>query len=108
MILHLTNGDSARVLMERAGIPGTVIVWREVLHDGPVPAGLSAAELREVRAEFIEGQGYVSSEEALRDLALRDRCLEEASERDELVLWFEHDLFDQLQLLQILDRLCEL
>jgi hypothetical protein len=24
---------------------------------------------------------------------------------DEIVLWFEHDLYDQLQLIQILDRL---
>ncbi len=40
-ILNITNGDSAVELMRKAGISGEYLPWRDVLHDGPVPAGLS-------------------------------------------------------------------
>jgi hypothetical protein len=39
----------------------------------------------------------------MREFAERDRALERALSQDEVVLWFEHDLYDQLQLLQLLD-----
>jgi hypothetical protein len=66
-----------------------------VLHEGPVPA-VDDDELREVRARFL-GVDLATFEE--RDVALDDG-------RDgEYVLWFEADLYDQLQLAQILDRL---
>ena len=40
--LHVTNGDAVvPELADAAGIdPAEVLVWREILHDGPVPAGL--------------------------------------------------------------------
>ena len=44
----------------------------------------------------------------LRDLDARDRALADAAAGGgEVVLWFEHDLYDQLQLLQLLDRLAD-
>jgi len=36
-ILNITNGDSATTLMQRAGVPGDYLPWRDVLYDGPVP-----------------------------------------------------------------------
>jgi hypothetical protein len=103
--LHVTNGDSARVRIEEVGFSGSVLAWRDVLHDGPVPAGIGFVELREVRAGFIAAQGWAPLHEVLSDFALRDRRLEEAGGDDEVVLWFEHDLYDQLQLIQVLDRI---
>jgi hypothetical protein len=76
-----------------------VIAWRDVLHEGPVPEGLSHAELREARARFIAESDWAPYDETLRWLADRDRAVEAA---EHLVLWFEHDLYDQLQLLQVL------
>jgi hypothetical protein len=40
---------------------------------------------------------------ALEAFAGRDRALAGFREHDEVVLWFEHDLYDQLQLAQLLD-----
>jgi hypothetical protein len=57
-ILNITNGDSAVMVMQQAGIPGVFLPWRDVLHDGPVPAGLSLEKLSEVRAQFISDQGW--------------------------------------------------
>jgi hypothetical protein len=97
-VLHVTNGDVARELIE-AEIPGQVLAWRDVLHEGPVPAGLSDAELRDVRARFLAESGWAPYAQTLGWLAERDRAVATAPE---VTLWFEHDLYDQLQLLQIL------
>ncbi len=95
--LHVTNGDVVAGLIEQED----VLPWRDVLHEGPVPGALSAAGLRVVRARFLAGCGWIDEERALADMRDRDDRLRDATE---LVLWFERDLYDQLQLLQVLDR----
>jgi hypothetical protein len=109
-MLHITNGESAAGGIRTAGVPGEVLSWIDVLHDGPVPGDVSFNQLRAVRARFISDCGWRPFEEALREFTERDRALEKALSRDEIVLWFEHDLYDQLQLLQLLDwfATCEL
>jgi hypothetical protein len=104
-MLHITNGDSTAISLRRSGIPGVFLAWRDVLHDGPVPAALSLQELSEVRARFLAERGWSSYEDALEEFRARDGILERFRNEREVVLWFEHDLYDQLQLLQILDWL---
>lgn len=106
-MLHITNGDSAVDRLRAGGVGEEILPWRDVLHEGPVPAGASPAELRDLRARFIRGRGW-AGDEVVAELADRDDRLERglaAAERgDEVVLWFEHDLYDQLQLLDVLER----
>ena len=105
-MLHVTNGDVAADLIRAAGLPGEVLPWRDVLHEGPVPARLPLAELSHVRARFIAQRGW-APEAVAADFRERDDALSRARDHDELVLWFEHDLYDQLQLLQVLDWLAD-
>jgi hypothetical protein len=102
-MLHITNGDSAGHGIAQSGISGTVLPWRDVLHEGPVPAGLSLREMRETRARFLADRGWATYDRALADFARRDAALADFRDHDEVVLWFEHDLYDQLQLVRILD-----
>jgi hypothetical protein len=103
-MLHVTNG--AAVGDTLAGVvDGRIVSWDDILHDGPVPGTLSAAELRSTRARFIAERGWEDVTAAEHRFAERDAALE--AEAQEIVLWFEHDLYDQLQLLQILDRLAD-
>lgn len=105
-MLHVTNGDIAAELIHDAGLPGDIIPWRDVLHEGPVPAGLDPTALRRVRAEFIAAGGWAPLDRVLADFEQRDAALTRAlAGGDEIVLWFEHDLYDQLQLIQLLDWL---
>src|SRR5215472_8872566 len=97
-MLHVTNGTS--VSLSDTGLDGEVLAWLDVLHEGPVPGGLGADELRRVRGLFLDAE-LPGETPAELELARRDAVLEA---HRELVLWFEHDLFDQLQLIQILDR----
>src|SRR5215471_1138238 len=98
-MLHVTNGES--VSLAGTGLGGDILPWLDVLHEGPVPAGITDDELRRVRGVFLDSE-WPGDRSAANDLARRDRAL---AESDEVVLWFEHDLYDQLQLIQILDRL---
>ena len=103
-MLHVTNGSVALSRLHDLGVSGRIVPWDDVLHEGPVPAGLGEPELRRVRAEFLAiNWGDVASIE--RSLAARDAALVEAMAGDEIVLWFEHDLYDQLHVLQVLDLL---
>src|SRR5262245_52260120 len=100
-MLHITNGDS--VALESA-IEGQVLPWRDILHEGPAPAGLTLDQMSEVRARYLAEADHAQESEALAQLRHRDTTLLRASEHEEVVLWFEHDLFDQLQLIQLLDQ----
>ena len=103
--LHITNGSAITPFMRQAGIVGPIVPWDDVLHEGPVRAGFNVVAMRDARADFLASCGWGSRDEIVRSLAARDAALENLGRVDEIVLWFEHDLYDQLQILQILDRL---
>lgn len=101
-MLHITSGDAAANVLRRAGIGEPILAWRDVLHEGPVPAGLSLRELSKVRVQFIAECGWGRVEEIARQFEARDETLEKTGSETPAVLWFESDLYDQLQLCQIL------
>lgn len=102
-MLVVTNGSSAVAALTDAGIPGDKLSWDDVLHDGPVPEGLELTELSATRARFIADCGWGAQDDVRAAFRARDARLAAAAAEDEVVLWFEHDLYDQLQLLQLLD-----
>ena len=101
-MLHITNGDHAVEVLRQA-VQGEFLPWRDVLHEGPVRAGLSLEELSRERSAFVSGAFGVDVEKTIEAFRQRDRSLRLAGQHEEVVLWFEHDLYDQLQLVQILD-----
>jgi hypothetical protein len=102
-MLHVTNGDIAADLIREAEILGDITLSADVLHEGPAPAGLQPERWRKVRARYLAECGYADYDRCLADLTKWDHKLEGYRNYDEVVLWFEHDLFDQLQLLRLLD-----
>jgi uncharacterized protein (DUF2132 family) len=102
LTLHVTNGDCAVEVLRKAGMQGDFVPWRDVLHEGPLDASLSPDDLSRVRAKFIADMGWAARDEVERQFRERDERLKRAAADDEVVLWFEHDLYDQLQLLQVL------
>ncbi|HKV10194.1 MAG TPA: DUF1835 domain-containing protein [Thermoanaerobaculia bacterium] len=102
-VLHITNGDVAADLIRLSGLPGTVSITADVLHEGPAPAGLPPERWRKVRARYLAESGYDDYDRCLASLTEWDHRIESATDYDEVILWFEHDLFDQLLLIRILD-----
>jgi hypothetical protein len=104
--LHIANGTSVTTTLDPIAVPGDRMIWCDPLHDGPVPANVSDAELRRVRAAFLaSSSGATSHDDILRELERADRQVAESAKYDEVILWYEHDLFDQLNLIQLLERL---
>ncbi|HEY7483506.1 MAG TPA: hypothetical protein VH912_03510, partial [Streptosporangiaceae bacterium] len=102
--LHVSNGDATD--LPGTGLARHIVYWRDVLHEGPVPA-VGHEELREIRAAFLIGADADDRAEGMRMFRERDAALE--GNRDgEYVLWFEADLYDQLQIVEILSRLAEM
>lgn len=101
-VLHVTNGTAAAQDLET--LREEVLTWDDILHEGPVLPE-PPDRLRETRARFLAGTGLTDLTEARARLAARDARLDAVDFSTKLVLWFEDDLYDQLQLIQILDRL---
>lgn len=103
--LHVTNGDSMIPEIEAVAPDDPVLPWRDILHEGPVPGGLDDSMLRSERAAFLARAGWGDGVTLLELFERRDQKLLRGAEERDLWLWFEDDLYDQLQLLQILDLL---
>ena len=110
--LHVANGTCTTRIIGAAGIPGDVSIWADPLHDGPVPGGLTDDELLDVRVRHLSGgtdhtsyvawRGEDASLDPVNDLRQWRATIDRHDSYDELILWFEHDLFDQLNLVQLL------
>jgi hypothetical protein len=105
--LVITNGDAAGELLRRALQGAEILPWRDVLHEGPVPLTDALEPLTAARVEYLAGAGGGEIGAIEFELTARDRGLAMNPNFDRVVLWFEHDLYDQLQLLQVLDWFAE-
>src|SRR5919197_58344 len=106
--LHVTNGDCTVETMRAIGISEPIIPWRDTLHEGPVPA-VSDTGLRGIRGRYLTSidwpLGRHSEQQVAAEFAERDNVL--LNHEGTYRLWFEADLYDQLQLIQILSMLDE-
>ena len=102
-ILHILNGDATAAGFNDTGIEGEVLVWREVLSEGPVEENISSGSFWKSRMNFIAGASDDAAEDyqqkVLNNLAKLDE------EYDEINLWFEFDLHCQVNLLGVMTYL---
>ncbi len=106
-LLHILNGDSTRMTIEHSGVPGRFVSWSDVLHEGPTPYGVSDVEWRRIRAGHLASLGFDTADVETQYAAEHD-ALETWPAYDEVVFWFEHDLYDQLILIRHLDWLSKI
>jgi hypothetical protein len=102
-ILNIINGDIVKNTLKQANISGFFLPWQDFLHEGPVPESLSLEALSKIRAEFISKKGLGEFHEIYQNFRDRDSTLKSFRKYNSILLWFEHDLYDQLQLIQLLD-----
>ncbi|RKF20041.1 hypothetical protein DBZ36_06210 [Alginatibacterium sediminis] len=100
--LIITNGDCAVAVMQSAGFEAEILAWRDVLHEGQIDSRLELESLSHLRASHIANLGWAEFEQVSLDFKTRDSVLKDWHAFDHIELWFEHDMYDQLQVLQIL------
>ncbi|MGQ3671032.1 hypothetical protein ACT6QG_01375 [Xanthobacter sp. TB0136] len=100
--LIVTNGDVAVERLKEADMSGQILPWQDMLHDGPVPSSDVLDEVSDIRATFLSEALGLPLDEVRANFARRDGVLDIHPAYAEVELWFEHDLYDQLQLIQLL------
>lgn len=102
-MLHIHNGDCSANTAKQSSVQGEHFAWREDLIEGPTPAGLEGAEWRKVRARHLSESYGLDLNHCKRRLLDQEKNLESYQAHEEVVLWFEHDLFCQVHLLYLLN-----
>lgn len=102
--LHIVNGDIVSNKLKLSGLDGDVLVWREMLHDGPLTPQPYPQLLAERSVYFENALGIPA--DLFRTICLeQEQRLDNLEAYDSVTLWFEHDLFDQTIFLYLLQGL---
>lgn len=105
--LNITNGDCAVSALKEAGVFGDFLPWRDVLHIGPLLPGKIMGRFEQSRVLFLSQYFGLTAKEVSEKFKSRQLYLTNLSRYQTIRLWFEHDLYDQLQLIQVLAYLSE-
>jgi hypothetical protein len=100
-VIHIHNGDVVATRAKRAGLEGEHLAFRESLVTGPVVPG---EQWMETRAQAIASGHDVDILRVRTDLLEQEQALDAARTHNEIVLWFEHDLFCLIHLIYLLQR----
>ena len=98
--LHVLNGDATLYSFENTGLDGDILVWREVLSEGPVEENIASGHFWKKRSEWMckaPGETEAGYEEKVINQLSR---LNDPYE--EINLWFEFDLHCQVNMLGVI------
>jgi Domain of unknown function (DUF1835) len=104
-MLHVLNGESTAQTLKQSGLAGEHLVWKDALVWGPTPATTDLSEWCRLRAQFLADANSMDTQQCFEDLMQQEESLKTLAKHDEVVLWFEFDLFCQLNLIYILSKL---
>jgi len=102
-VIHILNGDETVPAFDAAGVAGERLIWRDILVEGP----LGTEGTAEARARYLAARFGIDHDEYARVFTESRRALTAASRHDEVVLWFEHDLFCAVNLCFLLGHLAD-
>ncbi|TDK60747.1 DUF1835 domain-containing protein [Bacillus salipaludis] len=102
-MIHIVNGDVVGNKIKQ--IEGDILVWREMYDFGPLNLTWSKEEQIKKRAHFFEEKLEIPSEFFIQNCQNQDRILNGIAKSEEVILWFEHDRFDQTMLMYLLTEL---
>ena len=103
--LHIRCGDDILGALDEAGVPGDKLRWSDVLCEGPLHIYRDERQRQKERASYLSARYRVPMMETYREISGADYRVTQCVRYNETVLWFEADLFDQLILVYLLQRL---
>lgn len=105
--LHIINGDDLAQHILDLKIGGEIVVWREMLCEGPTASELGSKEFIALRTKFLR-ENYQISAKDYEDQFLKElKKLTLYNSYEEVVLWFEFDLFSHINMLAAINHLME-
>lgn len=104
-LLHITNGDSFTEKLKSLKLKGDIITWREMLCEGKTLTNVGSESFWKTRFEFLNKNYKVSKSWFIEKTLKEYRSLCNHKQQDEIVLWFEYDLFCQINMIAVLSWL---
>lgn len=103
--LHILNGDASLDAFRNTEIQGQVLIWREILSEGPAVSALPENEFWQMRQQYITTT-YKEPTEAYKVKVLNEvRKLDQVKAFFEVVLWFDAEMMCQVNLMYLLHKL---
>ncbi|WP_318344947.1 DUF1835 domain-containing protein [Flagellimonas baculiformis] len=106
-LLHITNGDSFTSRLQSLQLKGDIITWREMLCEGKTLCAVGSESFWKTRFEFLNKNYKVTKSWFVEKTLKEYRSLCNHKQQDHIVLWFEYDLFCQINMLAVLSWLKE-
>ncbi len=104
-LLHITNGDSLTNRLESLHLKGDIITWREMLCEGKTLTNVGSESFWKTRFEFLSKNYKVTKSWFVEKTLKEYRSLCNHKQQDQIVLWFEYDLFCQINMLAVISWL---
>ncbi len=104
-LLHITNGDSFTSKLQSLQLQGDIITWREMLCEGKTLCTVGSESFWKTRFEFLNKNYKISKSWFVEKTLKEYRSLCNHKQQDHIVLWFEYDLFCQINMLAVLSWL---
>jgi hypothetical protein len=101
-MLHIVNGDIVGNKLREGTLAGEVLVWRELYTEGPLYTWPEQYPQQDIRADFMMRAYGIPRELWIDSSKSQQQQLAKFEEHEEIILWFEHDLFDQTMLSYLL------
>lgn len=101
--LHILNGDSTLHKFNTSVIEGETFVWRDVLSDGPVNTEFASESFWNQRSLYMTQAFKLADGEYEKGGTIPFKELQETlKEYGEITLWFEYDLFCQINMIALI------
>jgi len=99
--LHILNGDSTKQIFSHANLEGDIIVFREMLCEGSIHENVGSDAFWKKRYAFFEKEIGITKLDYFDKTISELTKLEDLSNYSEVILWFEFDLFCQVNLMAL-------
>jgi hypothetical protein len=105
--LHITISDNLSDNILELKLEGKIVVWREMLCEGPTTFQLGTPEFIALRTHFLSEKYQISTEGYQENFLIELEKLTDLETYEEVILWFEFDLFSHINMLAAISHLME-
>ncbi|GLB49565.1 DUF1835 domain-containing protein [Neptunitalea lumnitzerae] len=103
--LHITNGDALTEQLSQTSVNGSIITWREILCEGKTTVDVGSESFWKTRFDYLK-TNYKTTKQTFIEKTLKEyRRLCNEKQQDEIVLWFDNDLFCQINMIAVISWL---
>lgn len=101
--LHITNGSSLTNILKEENYTGEIVTWHEMLCEGPTEKQIDTDSFFAKRKTFLESVYKIEYDES--KIKSEIKKLNNINDYEEIILWFEYDLFCHINLIGVISLL---